>query len=433
MFADSVSAQSWVSCITPTSVHINSLTTWSGKLIIGGFSSQGKYILSYDGLVFDTIGIIDDTHPSVWALQEYNNELYVGGDFESINGIIVNGIAKYDGAAWQSLGTGLGGNFGNFQTEAFAVLNNELFVGGLFDSINGIPAKNIARWNGTSWNSMGVGFNGGVSALGVYQNELYAGGYFFLSGADTVNHVAKWDGIHWQSLLHGIEPGITSWGNTVFAIKEFQNTLYVGGLFAVADTIQSYNIACWNGSNWTAGPANLYGTVTDLSIYNNKLFIGGFFEYSPGNISYATSWDGISLDNLQGGLLGTSGLKEVWDIEVYNNRIYYGGNIYSDATMNVVSEGLIAWDEFNSSVNDLDDIEKLKVFPVPVTDKLHFLLDIPSQVIRYSIADRLGRIVLCDEATNQGIIDVTSLDDGFYVLTLINYSGSKSAHFIKNQ
>ena len=43
----------------------------------------------------------------VSALEIYEGELIVAGGFTSAGGIVVNGIAKWNGSAWSALGTGL--------------------------------------------------------------------------------------------------------------------------------------------------------------------------------------------------------------------------------------------------------------------------------------------------------------------------------------
>lgn len=46
-----------------------------------------------------------------------------------------------------------------------AVYNNELYIGGYFDRVNGDTIYNIAKFDGTSWSDVGGGLNSVVFAL----------------------------------------------------------------------------------------------------------------------------------------------------------------------------------------------------------------------------------------------------------------------------
>ena len=72
---------------------------------------------------------------NVMALAVSGNNVYVGGEFQNIcadslcllNTLRVNGIAKWDGAAWSKVKNGVKGN-----VRAIAVSNDEVYVGGSF-------------------------------------------------------------------------------------------------------------------------------------------------------------------------------------------------------------------------------------------------------------------------------------------------------------
>ena len=89
--------------------------------------------------------------------------------------INANDIAKWDGAAWNSLSNGINGPF----VLSMSVYSSELYVGGLFYSADSNSVNNITKFDGINWHAVGSGMNqGGVYALAVYNGELYAGGSF---------------------------------------------------------------------------------------------------------------------------------------------------------------------------------------------------------------------------------------------------------------
>jgi hypothetical protein len=71
-----------------------------------------------------------------------------------------------------------------------------LYAGGEFTTAGGVPAHGIARWDGTAWSSLGSGMNDWVRALTVFDDgtgpALYAGGNFTTAGGGGAGRIAKW-------------------------------------------------------------------------------------------------------------------------------------------------------------------------------------------------------------------------------------------------
>ncbi len=113
---------------------------------------------------------------------------------------------------WSALSTGAGQNTYTDAVTAMATFNGNLIIGGYFDTVGGIPANDIAAWNGSSWTALGPGINkkiyggfyNGINAMAVFNNELYVGGSFDTAGGMPVNGIAKWDGTSWTSVGGGI-------------------------------------------------------------------------------------------------------------------------------------------------------------------------------------------------------------------------------------
>jgi len=95
------------------------------------------------------VAIVKGINPIIQTLEVFNNELVVGGSFDTINGIPAKNIAKFDGVNWSTLGTGTNADGGGGIVEALAVLNGSLYAGGWFTEAGGVPARYIARWGDT--------------------------------------------------------------------------------------------------------------------------------------------------------------------------------------------------------------------------------------------------------------------------------------------
>jgi len=71
------------------------------------------------------------------------SDIYAGGGFVWMNGLLVRGIAKWDGQNWSALGSG----FTQGGPLHLACTGTELFVGGQFTGAGGKPSTNIALWH----------------------------------------------------------------------------------------------------------------------------------------------------------------------------------------------------------------------------------------------------------------------------------------------
>src|SRR5436190_19590466 len=140
------------------------------------------------------------------ALQ--NGGLIAGGSFAVADGTSVGSIARWDGSAWQPLGSGVGSGVGSgAQVAAVAVApGGTVYAGGTFLTAGGVAASRVASWNGSVWSPLGAGCNGRVAALCVLANgDLVAGGEFTTAGGVAATGVARWDGAAWSPI--GAGPG----------------------------------------------------------------------------------------------------------------------------------------------------------------------------------------------------------------------------------
>ncbi|MDQ3052001.1 MAG: T9SS type A sorting domain-containing protein [Bacteroidota bacterium] len=193
----------------------------------------------------------------------YNNELYIGGYFDRVNGDTIYNIAKFDGTSWSDVGGGL-------NSVVFALLvdsaNNRLYASGNFNYASGgnvYCPSNVAYWDGGNW--IAVGSNSSTNLypreLAICNGTLYAGftHYVMNQFGDTLNAVAKWDGTDWQPLGKGLYND--SLVGSTQSLLAHNNELIVGGNYTSAGNIIANRIAIWNdtlsGLNYPSEKENI--------------------------------------------------------------------------------------------------------------------------------------------------------------------------------
>ena len=290
--------------------YVRTIQKYNGNIFVGGTFSQiggvvSKGLATWDGIDWSFFGNFSHTGSSGYVLDlyKYGSDLYIGGGFDSINGVPAFGLARFDGINIFIYPT-IGPWFTAITSMAF--YNGELYVGGNFDPGGGM--NDIAKFNGSNWVSVGGGFSGGATIVDdmiVFNGELYVSGHFLTSYGDPGNLIAKWNGSTWSSLGSGLV------GGNCFDLHIFNNELYVGGSIMNAGGIPVTNIAKWNGFNWSSTGSNIDAAVICFESINDNLFLGGGFLTINGD-----TMNRISRYNLA---TGFEEMNEKLNLEIFPN------------------------------------------------------------------------------------------------------------------
>lgn len=238
----------------------------AGNVYIGGtFTAVGSlavgYVAKWDGSAWSTMG--SGVNQFVTALLYSGTDLYVGGGFTQAGGVAANRVAKWDGNSWAPLGAGV-----NNSVTALATDGAQIYAGGNFTTAGGAAASRVARWNGSSWSALGLGVNNSVNAMASVNGMLYVGGAFSNAGGAPASRIAQWNGVSWAPLAQGVNGAVN-------AIAPIGGEIIVGGAFTSAGGAGASRIARWNGTGWFPLGGGASSPVTALTIRGSEIYAGG--------------------------------------------------------------------------------------------------------------------------------------------------------------
>jgi hypothetical protein len=248
--------------------------------------------------------------------------LYIGGDFNYVEGLLVKGLAKWDGHHWSRVGNWRGG-----YVRQMLFWKSELYVGGyLFGSAD--SNRPVAKYDGTSWFPVGNSIwyhdslytdHAQVNSLTIFRGDLWLAGSFNTGAGKSYEGVAILRDSFWQAAkainsgplyLGGIKLQATDStlflmvgvsaanGGDVPVLKQFtdfgdwltvdsnswlavtasyRNTLIATGNF------HSYGlqVGAWNGTGWVSlgtPKSQPFGSIAQLYVDGPNLFVVGSLQ-----------------------------------------------------------------------------------------------------------------------------------------------------------
>ncbi|MGV3631184.1 MAG: T9SS type A sorting domain-containing protein [Bacteroidota bacterium] len=205
------------------------------KMVNGEFKSIHNFPKWSSG---NNINLVD-------CIALYQNELYVGGRITDDFPVdTMKHICRWNGSEWQMLGNGFteGGGAWN-DIKDMQEFQGKLYIAGSFDRIGGInPGKNLAVWNGEAWEetidvlATYLNYGGIINCMEVYNDELYIGGMFNSVAGVPANNFAKFDGNEWCTFANDTLNDIVS------AMEVHNGELYLAGLLSFVDGVNYFDI-----------------------------------------------------------------------------------------------------------------------------------------------------------------------------------------------
>lgn len=253
-------------------------------------------------------------HQGVWTVsipfdfdvqtaRRYNDTLIVGGHFTYMDG---QPLQQTGGQQVQHIAAFVNGQwipYGSFNGSVFAlrVLDGTLYAAGFFTEVDGAWCGGVAKREGGHWVPVGnmpaINAYPGWTDITLYQGNLVVTGTATFPDL-PFKHIIQYDGQDWVSLGQGILTGMGGGG----CLAVYQDELYVGGFFRLSEGNVGHCIMRWDGQAWhpvgtsvqddTGGYQYAIG-VRKLFVMDGLLFACGGFNYA-GNVpaSFTATWDG---------------------------------------------------------------------------------------------------------------------------------------------
>ncbi|MEI6764349.1 MAG: T9SS type A sorting domain-containing protein [Bacteroidota bacterium] len=183
--------------------------------------------------------------------------------------------------------------------------------------------------------------NGPVYAIFVKDSSIYIGGSFTMAGSINANSIARWDGHQWYALGEGVGGGSGPLAPTVYAITvDNNNHVFAGGNFISAGSMLASNIAMWDGSSWTSLDSGMNAEVKALAVGSaGEIYAGGLFTASGTMpLMHIAQWNGTDWTDVGGGISGST----VNSIAIKGTTVAAAGNFdYAGAT---TAQNIALWD-----------------------------------------------------------------------------------------
>ncbi len=357
-------------------------------------------IIGWDGINWHTLGSgIDGV---IYAMDFWLGSLVIAGDF-MLNGQPCN-VAMWTGNNWSALQTG------DMQGKVLAlkVYNYSIYIGGNFQMVDGNAMPYLAflpminqngSWSNASnyWSTTNAIPNAftvdaPVRCFELVLDELLVGGDFNQTANLTtdstinqlsINHLAYWDGDNWTLGLNGQH-------GAVHSIKLEDGHLYIGGKVSGLNPISIYYAGLWNYISASSFTGKGDSLIHDFVMYDNKMYAVGGFEYIP-LLGYFGSGI-LQIDPAYGYGSGVTSVdKTVKALATFDDQLYLGGD-FTQISGQTNANGLVASDMIATNTERIVEETKQIEIRYQGNQVLVFYEDL-KETSSMQIIDMKGRVV----------------------------------------
>jgi len=331
------------------------LAEWQGFPVAAARTSSNANTISifrWNGTDWESLALTNASPSSLVALVEYDGDLIAVGNWTTIAGQAIQGVARFDGETWSPIGAGLASG----SAQCAAVVNNSLYVGGSFNLSSPAIACSVAKWDGAAWTKYGPT---GISPRCIAERSGLPVVLAPPCGdgcSSSVDAVFTLQSGQWKAVAADGPKG------DVRALVKFDGDLVTVGQFAsmaIGPTLGGKaDIGVLSGQNWMPLSRGFNSSIlASLNLGSDQLVLAGSFTQAPNqSASRIARWDGTALSEF-----GLGFNQAVAALVEYNGQIHAGGGFTKSGNSNVLyvaSWNGTAWQSvgnsgFDGSVNYL--------------------------------------------------------------------------------
>ncbi len=308
--------------------HENQLYLGGGKIVV---DSQAYGIVArWDGSTW--YSALEQMQGIVFGYLSRSDGLYLHGVFV-IDGQ-PRGVLRLTDTQLDVVGAGLYGWVSDLKE-----FNDQLYISGQFTSTLQPSIKNVATWNGTAWNSIGNGISNPTHNLAMVDGELYA-----LSKVGNFQ-LHRWDTNQWTTLstLTARTNWAYNWNRFPDAVLlNYNQELLIFGPLGSAQAIPNSNQQTrvdsalrWNGERWLSmTPNGLLASHVALTTVDETLYAASnrmHWEKAWSTLAHldaSNQWQSLIEHSYQPDLSSINALQKYQQsfFSIYNNKLYQSGN-----------------------------------------------------------------------------------------------------------
>jgi trimeric autotransporter adhesin len=225
----------------------------------------------------------------VQAVARAGDTLFIGGNFLSVSGVPRNCLAAVDGRTGEVLPWNPRLMAASPWVNSLATGGDTLFVGGMFDSIGGVPQANLAAVSTVTGTALDFPqANYAVNLVRLVGGTLYVAGDFSAVGLSTRRGLAAIDVA--RATVTPWAPGVRrplydEYMNTVMDIVCADGTVYLGGRLSSVNSVARSGLAAVDSTtgqlrDWNPLIGVPYDSplISGLALRGDTLYLGGWFE-----------------------------------------------------------------------------------------------------------------------------------------------------------
>ncbi|WP_110513387.1 hypothetical protein [Herpetosiphon llansteffanensis] len=320
--------------------------------VTGGFNylngQEVNGLASWNGTAWQGYGLQPNDSGAIYTLTSYHDQLIVGGAFRQFAGQTMNGIARWNGTAFESFGTGFRGtsdfyDYSNIpKVHDLDVVSDTLYVSGNFSQFNDLVVNSLLAWQPTGYRKV-ANIDSSLYQFAATDEAVVVSGEVLSIDQTAIDYFARWQQGVWNNLP------VPEYVYPAQETHVLSNTFYIRQ--PIYDQGAKTKIYHWAANTWVADPSLITGSARDLVEFDQQLYAATNTQlWQRSN----AGWNSVNLP---------MEIASISAIEASSNGIYLAGSF----TLNGQASQLVFWDGNNLTnlatatthrwVSDLADLQ----------------------------------------------------------------------------